>query len=255
MTCNDWGSFHGDGSLLIESSCLNSNWYCNRTRVFFISFDNAWPHRIHIFPILCSGTTERCLTCRYAAENFGTDLLWDVRLAGCEFIVSFLQRATLLGQRFRGSVAAGTTASTPTSSSGHTLSRTELEQQAYEVLLSLTSWTAVLGSDTGISKRRTAAPLLSGTDAESESQYGRGVAVTIGRPATIVTTARDAALHVTALGVSPASTPLFVRCSHCRTSLSLPALLDGSAASVEWLSAQRPHMLSCPQCRRTLPVW
>jgi len=55
------------------------------------------------------------------------------------------------------------------------------------------------------------------------------------------------------LGLGPKRSQMFVRCGSCRASLSLPALVAGSASAVEWLSKQRPHMLACPSCKKTLP--
>jgi hypothetical protein len=55
------------------------------------------------------------------------------------------------------------------------------------------------------------------------------------------------------LTLGPRRSQMHVRCGSCRASLSLPSLVEGSASGVEWLSRQRPHMLSCPACRKPLP--
>lgn len=55
------------------------------------------------------------------------------------------------------------------------------------------------------------------------------------------------------LALGPRRSQLHVRCPSCRTSLSLPALVSGSASALEWLSRQRPAMACCPSCRKPLP--
>lgn len=57
----------------------------------------------------------------------------------------------------------------------------------------------------------------------------------------------------TPLSLIPPTNQLYVKCSACKTSLHLPSLVENSATAVEWLSKQRPHMLSCPNCRKHLP--
>lgn len=56
-------------------------------------------------------------------------------------------------------------------------------------------------------------------------------------------------------GLGPKRAQMYVRCNSCKTNLSLPSLVEGSASAVEWLSRQSPHMLSCPGCRKSLPRW
>ena len=51
----------------------------------------------------------------------------------------------------------------------------------------------------------------------------------------------------------PPTNSLFVKCAQCKTSMQLSSLVEGSATAVEWLSRQRPRMLSCPSCRALLP--
>lgn len=51
----------------------------------------------------------------------------------------------------------------------------------------------------------------------------------------------------------PSTNQLYVKCPSCRISLHLPSLVENSATAVEWLSKQRPHLISCPSCRKHLP--
>jgi hypothetical protein len=51
----------------------------------------------------------------------------------------------------------------------------------------------------------------------------------------------------------PLNNQAFLRCSSCHTSLHLPSLVDHSATAVEWLRKQRPRMLLCPSCGKSLP--
>ena len=51
----------------------------------------------------------------------------------------------------------------------------------------------------------------------------------------------------------PLNNQAFLRCSSCHTSLHLPSLVEHSATAVEWLRKQRPRMLLCPSCGKSLP--
>lgn len=182
-----------------------------------------------------------------------------------------VQRAKLLAQRFEGATSTGAhsaprAASAASSRSGD---RTDLDRQAFAVLVSLTTWAVPLpplpqlpraeALGPGLSQRHgpvviaPAAPL----DPSPAAALRAPVTIAGSRPDTVCTVVpgRTASEHAASLGLVPAAAALFVRCSSCGASLALPALLGHSASSVEWLSKQRPHMLSCPGCRKSLPRW
>lgn len=199
--------------------------------------------------------------CRYGSSGGGGGTL------RASIILITVQRAKLLAQRFQPVAATG-----PLSTALVTdRVATDLDRQAFGVLVSLTTWAVPLPPPPFPSKPDAPSagqvrpqPAANGAGvAESAVQADKDFApplrVTVAgsRPDTICAAVpgRTAADHAASLGLVPSAAALFVRCSSCGASLALPALLSNSASAVEWLSKQRPHMLSCPACRKTLPRW
>lgn len=148
--------------------------------------------------------------------------------------------------------------------------RTELDRLAFAVLVSLTTPAIPLhspllslkadGPITGTLRQPAMTPpaaVATPAPVESLSLVRDTVAGSTGRPGTVcpAVPGRTAADHASSLGLIPAPATIFVRCVSCRASLALPALLSKAASAVEWLSKQRPYMLSCPGCQKTLPHW
>lgn len=173
----------------------------------------------------------------------------------------------MLAQRFQPVAASGPISSTLVTDRVVA----DLDRQAFGVLVSLTTWAVPLPpppflpkSDAPSATHIRPLPAASGAGgadatAPGDKDYTPPLRVTVAgsRPDTICAAVpgRTAADHAASLGLIPAVAALFVRCSSCGASLALPSLLSNSASAVEWLSKQRPHMLSCPGCRKTLPRW
>ena len=182
-----------------------------------------------------------------------------------------VQRAKLLAQRFEGATSTGALSAPRAASAASHGVHSDLDRQAFAVLVSLTTWAVPLppppqlpraeALGPGLLQRHgpvviaPAAPLAG--DPAPAAALRAPVTIAGSRPDTVCTVipGRTASEHAASLGLVPAAAALFVRCSSCGASLALPALLSHSASSVEWLSKQRPHMLSCPGCRKTLPRW
>lgn len=213
--------------------------------------------------------------------------LWRER---AEFDV---QRAKLLRHQFRGGGAPGAppvlpwmTAVAPAASDGGSVGGSPpaaapfgasaaavaasadpgaLERLAFTALLSLATYSAGLTPQPSLAASSssaaavasasgaaaTAATAATGHDHPAGSSGSGGGRPTGGTGAALAPS--DRAPGDGLLGLGPRRSQMHVRCPSCRVSLSLPSLVAGSASAVEWLSKQRPHMLSCPSCRKPLP--
>ena len=60
-------------------------------------------------------------------------------------------------------------------------------------------------------------------------------------------------LAVGIMGLAPHLPQMELFCPSCNTSLTLGVLAEHTASGLEWLSKQRPTMLSCPACKKGLP--
>lgn len=154
-----------------------------------------------------------------------------------------VMRSKLLNVQYKGYTP-------PAGRAAATYSAADWEHEAFAALLALATTSAAAppsaagGADTAA---RATGPVVSGS-----GSVGSGS----GDEADADGSAPAAAVSLSGtLALGPTPSQMYVRCVACRTSLSLPALVEGSVSSVDWLSKQKPHMLACPACRKQLPRW
>jgi hypothetical protein len=202
-----------------------------------------------------------------------------------------VMRSRLLNVQHRGYVPS-VAALAATGAVSARLSATDIEREAVEVLLGFTGYTnintngtltgssAVGGGGAGASASASVvgsasvfggpvaatAATVPGSDAKggsvlAPSQLGGKTSASAfqqqqsqaGGAGGALAAVREVANFIGYLGLTPPKSMMYVRCASCKTSLSLPSLVEQSASAIEWLSKQRPHMLSCPSCKKSLP--